>query len=393
MPPGYSPGYVACILRRVTSSAVIWSLASGLLASTAGCSAPASASCEHDFNLGFVRLDTADDIAALPRVQTIVELAIVDSELEDLTGLECLTTVSKLRIDGNTRLRSLDGLDNLTRVVRIGEDEPLGSWNLVIEDNPVLESLAGLAALEEVENSLSISRNEVLVTVDELASLQTVGFTLRIDSNPALERIELTNYRGWPAQNDFGGGLAISGNALLHTVELARVVDVQSLKISSNAALGSLELRLEEHPRMYHVIDNPLLTRLPAAGPGVSGFNAFQSHVISKNDALTSLAGLTGLDGVEELVIEDNPRLTDLHGLEQLSVALSISILGNERLASLAALDPGRAGALELADELKIEGNGRLRDREAAALASALHELNPALVADVDGNDAAGVCR
>jgi hypothetical protein len=349
----------------VTRSPRQLSLIACVGAGLAGCSGGtiASTACENGFELGIVDIETSADIAALPRVQRILELRIVESELEDLTGFECLESVSRLRIEENAELRSLDGISNLVDVTASNSD-PFYGWDIVIRDNAQLEDLAGLGSLRSVDGSLTIESNAALVDLDTLSSLETVRVTLRISDNATLERIEgFTSYRGWPSQNDFGGKLEISHNPALRAVEFESTVDAQILEIVDNARLRDLKLSLLEHPRGYAVADNPSLEELPPAGPGVSGFHACHCYRISNNDALVSLAGLAGLDVLEELVIEGNDRLMDLQGLEQLEFALDLAVVDNPLLSTC----------------------------DAEVLASRLREMNPELIAEIEGNDPA--CR
>ena len=97
-------------------------------------------------------------------------LRIVNTELQDLTGLSCLEEVQSIRIQGNTNLTSLHGLERLTNVE--GFASPY-SPSISIQDNPALQSLDGLDSLRELE-SLHVWFNDSLTSVG-ISSLERLG--------------------------------------------------------------------------------------------------------------------------------------------------------------------------------------------------------------------------
>lgn len=111
-------------------------------------------------------------------------LAIQESGLTDLKGLEHIETVKDFWILDNHQLTSLDGLQNLSRI----EDE------ISISRNPLLESLEGLNALERVENRVRIYNNTNLMDYCALDLLVADGVAVfaEIDENaynPTLQDI------------------------------------------------------------------------------------------------------------------------------------------------------------------------------------------------------------
>ena len=112
-------------------------------------------------DLAFRRIET-QDMGGLDALEYSYRLFLVDNpELTTLRGLEGLQEVGwNLWIRGNTKLESLDGLDNLGRFVSIN-----------IEYNPALTSLDGIDR-PRVDGGLSVSNNERLpqCQVDALAT-------------------------------------------------------------------------------------------------------------------------------------------------------------------------------------------------------------------------------
>ena len=69
--------------------------------------------CDAD-ELDIVEVRTRNDVVDLPRAETIRELHIVESDLDNLSGFECLKKTEKIVIERNATLRSLEGLGGLT---------------------------------------------------------------------------------------------------------------------------------------------------------------------------------------------------------------------------------------------------------------------------------------
>jgi hypothetical protein len=90
-----------------------------------------------------------DSLGSLRRVAGTLSISNTNG-LEDLRGLERLTSVGALEIAGNERLERTLGLGNLQRVGK-----------LVVKHNSQLVSLGGLKSLQRAE-SVEISNNRVL---------------------------------------------------------------------------------------------------------------------------------------------------------------------------------------------------------------------------------------
>lgn len=366
-------------------------LACALWCGLSGCATPPG-ECESGFSLGFVVVRSAADIAALPRVEEMHELHVLDSDLEDLTGLECLTTANKIVIADNPRLRSLAGLDGLTVIEPALWADDLFGWDLEIRENAELRTLDGLGALEDVAGSVHIDRNPALV-VGDLPNLRKVSSVLKISENDRLEHVSgFAAFEGSGVNHEFNGGLVISGNARLEAVEFPEVVGVGLVDFTGNPVLSTLDLELLARPRTYRFVDNPLLARLPTSGNEVAGFCCDMNYEISGSARLLDLSALRGLRYVTRLWISENEGLSNLAGLEELELVEELRVSYNPALQSLAAIDPDRGGVLAGADEVWIEHNERLSGCEARALVEGFRELDEEFRGGAQANDEGQTC-
>jgi hypothetical protein len=346
--------------------------------------------------LDVVEVSSRDDIDALPRVETIRELRVIESDLEDLSGFECLKKAENIFIERNPRLRSLEGLEALTEFA-LFDGPALHGAEFSISENPELRTLAGVDALERLDGSLRIRQNEALVELDGFDALRLVDFQLEIAGNPGLETITgLTAYVGAEPEGEAGrGALLVQDNPRLTAVTLANDVSIVALNVRNNLALQGLAFRIAFNPLWYEIADNPALVGLPdvlSVGPPPV-LNLPCDYSIVNNDALTSLEGLSRLDDVGLLIVQDNDQLVDLRGLESLREAHELTIENNAALTDLAAIDPAREGVLAtVLDLLAVRDNVSLPSCEADALAAEMLANNADLMVEVSGNGDGGTC-
>jgi len=81
-----------------------------------------------------------------------------NKSLNDLNGLQNIATIGKVLFIHNTKLISLDGLIGITAI----------GTNLYITSNDSLQTLNGLQNITNVQEHLTISRNENLVNLNGL---------------------------------------------------------------------------------------------------------------------------------------------------------------------------------------------------------------------------------
>jgi hypothetical protein len=171
---------------------------------------------------GDYEIRTAADLQALSGYTLVTgDLSILSSPLTSLKGLECLTQVESLVIDGNHYLVSLVGLESLESVE-----------SLAIKYNDSLTSLAGLENLKSVGGRLYIGPNPSLTSLAGLGNLKSVGGSLYIGPNPSL-----TSLAGLENLKSVGGRLYIGPNPSLTSLAgIGSLNSVGSLYIGPNSS-------------------------------------------------------------------------------------------------------------------------------------------------------------
>ncbi len=375
---------LAASARTLRSWVAPASVASSALLLEAGCHDDTSVVGCDPGELDVVEVRTRADVADLPRVETIRELHVVDSELEDLAGFECLKRAEKVAIERNPNLRSLEGLDGLTYVGLLDMSVQLRGGELSITGNPQLETVAGIDALEYINGFLRIRDNAALVVIDGFDALRFLDWSIEIGGNASLEAVRgFASYEGTenPRREGAGGGLWVHHNPRLVELALPRAIVVKYLTLAANAMLAMVDVRFTTVFE-YEVTDNPLLTRLPEMMERSAGV-----VTIANNDSLDTLSGLSIYETSVYLELWDNDALVDLRGLEHVTMFEDLIIDDNDALRSLAAIDSTRDGALaSVSFELAIRDNVALPTCEAEALATMMLQVRPNLDLEVAGN-------
>lgn len=205
---------------------------------------------------------------------------IGNTALTDLTALSGLDVPGPFFINGNTALTSLDGLQGLTA---------LYTGALVIENNPLLVDLSGLANLGSIAGSLVIGNNDSLSNLDDLSGLVVVSSSINIANNDLL-----TDIGGLGGLVGFSATLDIRDNAQLASLG----------NLSNLTELGGLV-----------IWSNPLLTHLD----GLTSLTTLGNNTalsIRYNNTLSSIAGLSNLvSAADDVELTDNPLLSDCSAL------------------------------------------------------------------------------
>ena len=188
-------------------------------------------------------------------------LTIRNTNIQNLTGLESLTSVGGLSLHNNPLLVSTEGIDNLVKI----------DSYLMIKDNPLLKEITPLK-LKEIQGSLFLRRNPLLEDLEGLKNLKTIGKMVLINDIDSLTSLE-----GLKNLTSVGTLFVISENDSLKDLNgLDNLVSIgESLEISNNDALTNLKG----------------LVKLLLIG---------ESLEISLNDNLSSF------DGVQKLFENDN---------------------------------------------------------------------------------------
>lgn len=258
-------------------------------------------------------------LSSLRRIQRrdvendVLGLAAFDSSLEDLHGLEQVTEIQSVRVDGAESLQSLRGL-------------PLpAELRFVQVSGSHLADLSALSGVARVTDSLYIDAGgatdlSALSNLRRAGALSIWGVALR--DATGLAGLERTGY------------FSLQGSPL--EVELpvfAALTQVGDLNLSGLSAPGGLSMPALDTATSLYIADNPRLeaVRLPA-------LTRVGTLTISNNAALAALE-LPALSRAAGIAVVKNPALAPEQtiGLEALDVP-SLKIAGNA--GSTAPLDP-----------------------------------------------------
>ncbi|MDD7885919.1 hypothetical protein [Flavivirga sp. 57AJ16] len=218
-----------------------------------------------------------------------------------------ITKYEGVLIKGNSKLKTLRGLHNLTAV-----GHNFSGGGVHVSNNNSLINMEGLQALEE-SHDLTISNNKNLINLKGLEGLKRVRGYLTISSN---DKLILDNLEGI-------GALTIAYNSNLLKIEsLSNVKGISGgqeiyswgvLIIKDNVSLKSLE--------GLHNIQKV-----------VSGEEGDTRLLIENNNNLINLKGLRGIEkisgGFTKITIENNELITTL-GLSSLKEIKSIHPLSD----------------------------------------------------------------
>mgnify|MGYP000091282464 CR=1 FL=1 len=133
--------------------------------------------------MDWIILDGFDpnDVEELVVVESVVQLQLTSLESTDLQFLSGLTSATRISIERNFELESLQGLENLELV----------NESIELRENTALQSLAGLSALKQVKaggtgGGMRLLQNHSLTNLDGLDSLEQAS-VIDIQSNNGLE--------------------------------------------------------------------------------------------------------------------------------------------------------------------------------------------------------------
>lgn len=198
-----------------------------------------------------------------------------DTDLEHVASLEVVC--GDVAILG-TDLANLTGLANLQH-----------AGGLDVSSNPALRSFDGLSSLEHISGELDVTRND---TLEDIRGLERVSLlnSLWIEDNPRLASLEpLSSLQ------------IISNYAVVAQLEL-----VQTMRFESLEYIGSLLIR--DMPNLVDVDVGPL-----RSGHALTAKNNPQLERIVGARQLTILRFHSNT--YQSLVLRDVPRLVDISGL------------------------------------------------------------------------------
>ena len=318
---------------------------------------------------GRLEIEDNRDVTQLTGLECITSISesldIFDNTFTSLAGLENLRSVGgRVRIQGNLQLESLAGLENLTSIgellwvednaltnfVELGNLTSLGG--LVVQTAPKLTNFVGLEGITTTKE-IFVNINDNITDFTGLDNLRSVDrfeflFNRRITDLRALSN--LTTVRGTMSIHTSKSLTSLRGLENLRSV--GRHLHIVSMDSLSD--LRGLE-NLESVGEKFVIRDSDKLTSLT----GLKRLSSIGLNLeILRNTDLASLSGLENIRSVgRDLLIRSNPSLASLTGLENIrSVERDLLIRDNENLVTLAALD----SLVHVGRDFTIEENSKL---------------------------------
>ncbi|MDW3194228.1 MAG: hypothetical protein R8G66_17775 [Cytophagales bacterium] len=259
------------------------------------------------------------DLSGFSQLRQVGHLSVANSPvITTLTDLH-LERVESLQISGLSNLANLNGLESITEVELI-----------YIEGNPLITEIDEFRELTELSGELSLSGNTSLTTVD-FNRLNYVGHL-------HLNETQLEDFSGFSALREVGGDLSLSSNDRLPDLDDLPVSEIHgTLSLWGNAQITSLEPLTS-----LDVIGGLRIQRSALANfKGLENVTVLSDVSISDNLQLESLEGLGNLKEVgSNIFLKNSPLLTNLEGLNALEkLGNTLSIYDCSNLTDYCALE------------------------------------------------------
>ncbi|WP_147450078.1 DUF7151 family protein [Corallococcus carmarthensis] len=358
---------------------------------------------------------------------SLPSLAVIEGSLtaRGNASLRRLSLPGLRFVGGDAAVYSNARLDSLT----LGTASDALVWverSLLVEDNPMLPTLEGLAAVQP-RDSISLRANNALVNPGLLPHVTVLLGSLIIEDHLRLDRtpfvnlsqvhgeVRLANNSAMPAPSgldqltDVGGTLELRENAVMDRLHpLGRLASVGALVIVSNprlpdtAGLDRLSyagrIHIQGNKELLSVGDMPALEQVT------------ESFSVKYNEKLQRVHHLPFLRSAATVAAVGNPALTSLEGLDRLTRLTTLEVLGNAALPDLGGL-----ALLREVDFLSLQGNAaltgfgltelsrvslafvvvdnpKLPTCRATALAAGVFTGDPVTGVNIDMNDDAATC-
>ncbi|HTL32189.1 MAG TPA: hypothetical protein VL326_03640 [Kofleriaceae bacterium] len=263
-------------------------------------------------------VDGSSATGACDNLKTVT-MNLTVSGTANYTGLPstCWKLNGKLTITGPA-VSSVEKLGDLREVTDLEiNDADISAFNT---KNPV-----------EVGGDIYIHNNDKLTDISKVVAKSTIK-SLRVDFNPLL-----TNLGGANKATIVSGLTSITNNVKLGSVDLSSAQRLEGgVAISDNGALTTIQLTTLQSVGSFSVERNPLLTTLSNMSSMTQVHGAF---TINDNDSLVSLGQFgTGITFSSTIVVSNNLKLADVGALQYAG-----SVLGSMAFNNNSALDYTRA--------------------------------------------------
>lgn len=163
-------------------------------------------------------IDSLDFMACVTSIGG--NLQVFGTSATDVAGLANIETIGgSLSISENPNLTEIYGFDALTDI----------GGAFIVTKNPVLTSVSGVAAVQQVHLGLNIDENPVLTSITALSNAVAIGSTCMAGNCPDLSvsyNPELTNIDGLIGLAALGGQLLVTGNPKLCISKVQSLADM-----------------------------------------------------------------------------------------------------------------------------------------------------------------------
>jgi len=251
------------------------------------------------YNSALTNLNGLNNIIALSDDAASGRLRLINNtSLENLDALENINEIlQEIKIIGNTSLTSIEGLQNVSITGP--------NLRIFIEENPSLQNLIGLNGITSAY-FLDIIENDMLINLNGLNNFTEVSYRLKIDNNQNLENLEGLNNITNVGQD----GISIASNPSLETLNgLESLITTGSFMIGGNFALSNVEAlaNLTSSGFIFSLTFNRQLANLH----GLENLITVPYLFLGNNDILNDISAIANinLNTTYELGIHDSPQL------------------------------------------------------------------------------------
>ncbi|SDR66225.1 fibronectin type III domain-containing protein [Christiangramia echinicola] len=259
--------------------------------------------------------------------RSIVNNFVGDVQLNSQQEVDDFGAKEYSRITGNLHIGNLSYRTNITNLNALNTLKFVNK-DVIIMNNPDLESFSGLENLKEIGYNLSIAYHKNLINISSLNNITTIGMYLHIANNTKLE--EISAFSNMTSV----GGIDIEYNeGLLNINGLENITTLNEyLIIEENASITNIDgvRNITSVENGFMVIGNANLTDID----GLKLSSARQIKIAS-NDNLKNIDGLKNIQNIKVIGISRNASLESIEGLKNISSTDVLSISNNPKLMNL----------------------------------------------------------
>lgn len=233
------------------------------------------------------------------------------------TGLTTLDSPTPLHVYGAVVIENNASLQNLKNLIVDKASNLLNE--VIVDNNGALVSLDGLTDLTMTDGNFTVTRNAKLTSAS-LYRLTQVGGGLRISDNPVLSSLDVSRV-------ELVGRVEVINNTQLQTFQGLTVSTIAGdVLIRGNRALTSLGTMnsLTRIDGTLTIDDNDALTDVTAFTTSMQYVNG--GVIITNNNALTALGQISHFFQIGSLNISSNPNLSSCRARE---VAVCVTVPGS----------------------------------------------------------------